>query len=221
MADGCATHGMFSKLSPELRNEIYFLSLTDFHVEPKDGQVLQDRKTHHRVSRKIPPLAQVNRALRKDLLPMLFWNKHFSFYSRGFSNDDFSNDHDRDDERNYVEEWLRSFGDGLRYVTSMTITSPPRRDYYGCLCDRPSCGHYLLHLAVDEYTIKPTLYFTVEDGTIEIMKMTRNSVENASPGVQDVVLKHFEAAGRTLEELPGVIKELKIFRLGRLIRRPC
>ncbi|KJY00276.1 hypothetical protein TI39_contig337g00014 [Zymoseptoria brevis] len=133
MTDDCATRGIFSKLSPELRNEIYFLSLTDFHVETKDGQVSQDHKAHHRVSQKILALVQVHRAWRKDLHPMLFYNKHFSFYSRDFSNDDFSNDHDRDNDRNYIRKWLCSLDDGLRYVTSMNITSPPRRAYYGCL----------------------------------------------------------------------------------------
>ncbi|SMR58006.1 unnamed protein product [Zymoseptoria tritici ST99CH_3D1] len=210
MSNDSTTRATLVGIMPELRNEILRLLLEAANLpqESKDGK---NPDTYaYKIPQKVIPLAQVNKQLRRELLPRLFHGRRFSFVNTRF--DTYSTFMM---PRDCLAQWFNSFGGGLRYVRSMTIVTPTRNGYY----DSPryqSNGitrhDYQLRIVIDGDKFYPQLQSEV-GVTLEIKHMTEvQAVEMALGGVRELIIRRFAEVGRVLEERPGVIR-------GEIVRR--
>ncbi|KJY00279.1 hypothetical protein TI39_contig337g00013 [Zymoseptoria brevis] len=215
MSSDFSTRATLVGLIPELKEAIFCFVLEDANLpqERKDGK---NPDTYaYKITQKVIALAQVNKQLRRELLPRLFHGKTFSF-----SNEIFDTYTTFMMPRDCLAQWFNSFGGGLRYVRAMTIVTPPRTSFddipwYGS--NKIVRTDHRLRIVIDGDKFYPQLQSEL-GVTLEIKHMTEvQAVEMALRGVRELIIRRFAEAGRFLEEQPGVIRGNWVRRFGMTV----
>ncbi|SMR55629.1 unnamed protein product [Zymoseptoria tritici ST99CH_1E4] len=217
MSNDSTTRATLVGIMPELRNKIMrlVLEVANLPQEHRDGK---NPDTYaYKITQKVIPLAQVNKQLRRELLPRLFHGRRFSFFNERF--DTYTTFMM---PRDCLAQWFNSFGEGLKFVRFMDIVTPTRNGYY----DSPryqSNGiirhDYQLRIVIDGDKFYPQLQSEV-GVTLEIKHMTEvQAVEMALGGVRELIIRRFAEVERVLEEQPGVIRGEIVRRFGMSVEK--
>jgi hypothetical protein len=208
-----ASDDRLSALIPELRTEIFRLAVAPDQPLGTSG-VIED---NFNIAGKIHPLAHVSQQLRREVLPLLFSEMKFAWWTDDLKPRENAEEH-RQQIARQLHGWLRSFGEGIRFVGRLCVGMPPIAEFFGdeVYCHRGVYRtNYRLLILIRRTTIKAILHSGHHDQLLEIAHLTEaEAVAEAMRGVGDMIQGHSAGYGRNLEALPGEIKGTDVLRFG-------